>query len=132
MKKEFKTLAEFKRLLKVGEKLNKIDHQHMIGRDAQNKPIYGDREYPTREISIVQTNSFALKTENTDLKTGNLDGTYFDSWCQLPKASLCRTEYNRLIIMTRDTRGFNGMQNENNPSYKNLPLILGFTYWFAE
>lgn len=112
MKKEFKTLAEFKRVLQVGDKLNAINHANNV-------------EYPTREVSTKQTNSFALKTQKTD-------GSFVDSWCEFPPASMCKVESNKLVIYQKDTRNFSGGMDDSNPAYKSLPLIPVITYWFAE
>lgn len=60
-----KSLADFKRRIAVGVKLHTFNHNH------------GDFGVPP--ISIVQTNSFALKTTRTDGRT-------LDSWCHFPKA----------------------------------------------
>lgn len=61
-----KTLSDFKRRLKPGILLHTI-HTRL-----------GD--FGIRKVSIVQTNSFALKTIMKDF-------TENDSWCQYPKAS---------------------------------------------
>ncbi len=59
------TLADFKRRIKKGVKLHTINHNN------------GDMGI--REISIVQTNSFALKTTRPS-------GEIVDSWSEFPKA----------------------------------------------
>ena|ERR1035437_3430410 len=91
----FKTLSEFKKHLKVGVKLNTIFHKEFSHRDFDLKPFYKDKIYPIREVSIVQTNSFALKTIKTD-------GTIADSWCAYPKASNCIIKNNTLEIYETD------------------------------
>lgn len=60
-----KTLADFKRRLKVGVLLETESRYGNLG---------------VRPVSIVQSNAFALKTTKTD-------GKESDSWCQFPKAS---------------------------------------------
>lgn len=80
MKKEFKTLAEFKRILQVGDKLNCTRH------------TFNPCVYPPREVTIKHTDSFALKTEKGE-------GKIFDSWCYYPKAKDCKIENNQLIIL---------------------------------
>lgn len=60
-----KTLSDFKKRLKVGVKIEAYNHVF--------KGSFG-----VREVSIVQTNSFALKTLR--------GGKYLDSWCEYPKA----------------------------------------------
>lgn len=123
--KTFNTLAEFKRLLQPGDKLHTVNHTNVIGRDSNNKVVYGDYVYPVRECSIKQSNSFAFKTEK--------EGKIVDSWCDFPKASMCKVEDNKLIILQRDARNFSGgAMDESNQEYKNLPLIPVLTYWFAD
>ena len=61
-----KTLADFKKRLQVGTKLETFNHNLNVS-------------FGTRVISIVQTNAFALDT----LRDGNI----IESWCQYPKAS---------------------------------------------
>lgn len=74
-----KTLSDFKKRLTVGTKLEAIHHFNFEGRMPDGTPIYGDKNLGTREVSIVQSNSFALKTTRTT-------GEIVDSWCQYPKA----------------------------------------------
>lgn len=62
-----KTLADFKRRIQLGVKL---EARYPSG-----------LEVPAREVSIKQTNSFALKTIKTD-------GEVVDSWMEYPKASM--------------------------------------------
>ena len=76
----FKTLAEFKKNIKIGAKLHTLYHREFDSRDEKNQPIYKTIDKGVREISIVQTNAFACKTQKTD-------GTFTDSWLQYPKAS---------------------------------------------
>jgi hypothetical protein len=59
-----KNLADFKRRLKLGCKIE-TTHARM-------------GSLGIREVSIVQSNSFALKTQR--------DGKAIDSWCEYPKA----------------------------------------------
>lgn len=65
IKEPIKNLASFKRRLKVGIKLRT---KHLIHGDVG-----------VREVSIVQSNCFALRTTK-------LDGCVTDSWCDFPKA----------------------------------------------
>lgn len=60
-----KTLADFKRRLKVGQKLHTFNN--LMGKDMG-----------IRELSIVQSNAFAFKTQKHD-------GTIVNSWCHYPK-----------------------------------------------
>jgi hypothetical protein len=70
------SLAAFKRRLEVGKKLHTIHHGY--GKETDQEVDLG-----TREISIVQSNSFALKTKR-------VGGEEVDSWCYYPKSSDCR------------------------------------------
>jgi hypothetical protein len=61
-----KNLSQFKKRLQVGQVLETIHSK------------FGS--YGERPVSIVQSNSFALKTTKTN-------GEITDSWCEFPKAS---------------------------------------------
>jgi hypothetical protein len=125
MTKQFKTVSEFKKILAVGDRLHCIHHMDFAGRDAEMKPIWKDKDMGIREVSIKQTNSFALKTTRTD-------GKVTDSWCSYPKASMARVENNCLIILEHDARQFKGgYAHESNPEYAALPLIPVLTYKFV-
>ena len=78
-----KTLADFKKVVQVGAKLQTIYHRNFIGRTEDGTPIYGDRDMGVREVSIKQTTQFAMKTIKND-------GTITDSWMQFGKASDCK------------------------------------------
>lgn len=73
-----KTIADFKRRVVVGAKVHAIFHKEYNGRDEKGMPLFKDRDMGVREISVVQSNSFALKTTRTD-------GKVVDSWCSFPK-----------------------------------------------
>lgn len=62
-----KTLADFKRRIQLGVKIEAIYASGL--------------ELPPREVTIKQTNSFALKTIKTN-------GEVVDSWMHYPKASM--------------------------------------------
>lgn len=112
-----KNLAEFKRRLKVGVKLKTTYHMHFVGRDENGLPIWGDQDLGVREVSVVQTNSFALKTT----KKG---GEIVDSWCDYPKARTVKIEEEKITIFQKDTRG----------SYRyddNAPMLPVLTYEFV-
>lgn len=84
MAKTFKTLAEFKRVLAVGDKLHCMNH--VLNKDMG-----------IREVSIKQSNMFALKTPNTN-------GGFQDQWLEYPKASSVRIENdNTLVVLRVDT-----------------------------
>lgn len=87
--KTFANLAQFKALLKVGEKVHTIFHnpKYYDGVVKLGEPI--DRG--ERKITIVQTNSFALETVKAD-------GKIVDSWCQYPKASETEIKDNKCTI----------------------------------
>ena len=95
-----KNVSEFKRELKIGRLLNCTYHQEFNGRDEDGKVIYKDLVREPREISIIQSNSFALKTKKKD-------GTFTDSWCNYPKASECVFENGVCTIMCEDYRDEN-------------------------
>jgi len=94
---EFKTISEFKKKLELGVKLHGINHTHFNGRDKDGVIIFKDLDLGIREVSIKQTNSFALKTTKKD-------GTVTDSWCGYPKASECVIKDNTLVIYQEDFR----------------------------
>ena len=96
--KQFSNLAQFKKHLAVGQKIDCIYHMKFVGREG-DKIIYTDEVQPTREVSIVQSNSFAVKTENTD-------GKIVNSWCTYPKAADAKIIDNtKLVIYETDRKG---------------------------
>lgn len=108
--KTINTLADFKRLLTVGTMVHCIFHMERAGRDEKGNMLYKDLDRGAREVSIKQTNSFALKTVKTD-------GTTVDSWCHYPKAAECKIENNRITIYEEDREG------------KQIPIL---TYWLTD
>ncbi len=123
--KTFKSVSEFKKVLAIGDRLHAVNHTKLVGYDDNKKPIYGDFDMGIREVSIKQSNSFALKTVRSD-------GKVVDSWCSYPKASDCKIENNVLVIYEKDTRLFQGgAMSEGNPDYDNLPLMAVLTYTFV-
>jgi len=89
----------------------------MIGRNenGNGEAVYGDEDKGIREVSIKQTNSFALKTQKSD-------GKIVDSWCQYPKASQCKIlDENTIQILEEDYRVREGVK----------PLIPILTYKFV-
>ncbi len=105
-----KTLADFKRGLVKGRKVGCIYHLEGNGRNEAGELQYKSVERPLREVSIVQSNSFAIKTEKTD-------GKIVDSWCQYPKASESKIENNRITMFEDDRKG------------NKIPVL---TYWIVE
>ena len=108
--KQIKTLADFKRAVEVGAKVHTIWHTAFAGRDENQQPIWKDEDRGIREVSIKQSNSFALKTEN--------DGKVVDSWCSWPKATECRIVDNQVTILAEDFRVREGQK----------PMIPVLTY----
>lgn len=93
-----KTIADFKRRLKPGVKLHSVFHQLATGRDDKGELIFGDQDKGVRVVSIVQSNSFALKTKQTD-------GKEVDSWINYPKSAECKfLGDNTIQILTPDFR----------------------------
>lgn len=94
-----KTLADFKKRLIVGQKLQTTHHLTFAGRNEQNQPIFTNKDLGVRPVSIVQSNSFALKTVNKD-------GKEVDSWCSYPKAKECVfKDDNTLTILEEQRNG---------------------------
>lgn len=92
------TLADFKRRLKIGVRLHTIFHRKYNGRDNNGTVLFRDEDKGIREVSIVQTNAFALRTTKKD-------GTVTNSWCQYPKASEVQfVNDNTLTILESDSR----------------------------
>ena len=92
-----KTLSDFKKRLKVGVKLGAINHTNFGGRDENGNVIYNDFDFGVRELSIVQSNSFAFKTIRTD-------GKIVDSWCSYPKASNVKINNENSITIFEENR----------------------------
>lgn len=70
------TIADFKRRMILGAKVSSI----LYYLNKETKGFYIQKDYGIREVSKVQSNSFAIKTD----KYGN--GTeWVDSWCEWPK-----------------------------------------------
>lgn len=78
-----KNLTQFKNRIQVGVRIKGTSHMAFVGRSHDNSPIFGDKDLGIREVSIKQSNAFALKTTRND-------GSIVDSWCDYPKASRCR------------------------------------------
>jgi hypothetical protein len=103
-------VSQFKKALQVGKTINTIFHQEFAGRDENRNVVYRSVERPPREISIVQSNSFACKTTKTD-------GEVVDSWCAYPKASESTFEDGKLTIWYEDKE-------------RGEKPIKVLTYWF--
>lgn len=110
-----KTVADFKRRLTVGTQVHTIYHQLFNGRDEKGEVIYKDEDKGVREVSKVQSNSFAFKTTKTD-------GSIVDSWCNYPKVKECIfVDENTITILCEDYRVRDG----------NQPMIPILTYKFV-
>ena len=113
-----KTLTDFKKRLKKGVKIHTIYHQSCNGRDEAGNFLFKDEDKGTREVNIVQSNSFTLLTpEKSD------PNKLFDSWCYYPKASEIKiVDENTILILDQDFR----VRGEN------APLIPCLTYKFVD
>lgn len=93
-----KTVADFKRRLIKGTLVHTTFHQASAGRDENGKLMLKDEDKGTREVSIVQSNSFAFKTTKKD-------GTVVDSWCNYPKATEIKiVDSDTITIYSEDFR----------------------------
>ena len=117
----FNNVAQFKKFLAVGVKLKATHHQAFAGRDEEGKVIYKDQDLGIRPVSIVQTNSFALKTTREN-------GEVVDSWCDYPAASQAKVENGKIVMYEPDLRQMKGHVSTNSEEYQNLPLIPILTY----
>jgi len=81
---QINNLSQFKKALKVGQMVKTVNHR------------YGDMG--TRPISIVQSNSFAMKTTKES-------GEIVDSWCEYPKASEIECNGTNEVSIFWDVRG---------------------------
>lgn len=111
-----RTIADFKRALKVGVKVGAIRFNNRYQKNEAGEFITEENPMPIREASIVQTNSFALKTTNSD-------GKVVDSWCGFPSKSEVHIENNIVTILEEDLRLRTGADNEK------LPMIPILKYW---
>lgn len=122
METNIKTVADFKRSLKVGQtKLHTTYHKAFGGRDESGKVIYKDEDKGIRVVSIAQSNSFALATPKKE------DASILvDSWCDYPKASqVVFNSPKSVTILERDYR-------IRDKEEKDLPLIPILTYTFVD
>jgi len=93
------TVADFKRLIQIGVKVGCIFHMERNGRDEVGNVTYKDLEREEREVTIKQTNSFALKTwQETKQK-------FVDSWCSYPKATEVIIKDNKITILEQNREG---------------------------
>lgn len=113
---DIKNISNFKRILKKGLKIETIYHQKFNGRDEKDLPIYIDENKGVREVSIVQSNSFALKTYH---HFGDKKGETYDSWLDYPKASEVIINKNQITVLQKDQRS----SKNTPPTNKLIPLI---------
>ena len=100
-----KNLSQFKKAIKVGVKLHCIYHLgHTELRGEDGKPLFKDIDNGIREVSISQTNSFALKTKK--IKEDSTE-KWTDSWFQYPKASDCEFPGNNIVVVYEEDRDDN-------------------------
>lgn len=89
-------LSQFKKALKPGVKIDVTVHK-IIGSDpATGAAIIQGEVKPTRTISIVQSNSFAIATQHyPSMEIKN-------SWVEFPKAANVEFNDNAMTIYTQD------------------------------
>lgn len=93
-----KTLADFKRRIKVGDQLHTTYHQTDAGRDEKGVIILKDSDRGSRRVSQVKSTMFALSTKHKD-------GTYYDSWVPFPPAAKAQIlGEDRILILDEDWR----------------------------
>lgn len=85
-----KSFAEFKRALKIGTLLHALHHGYLKS-DNPEEYSMPPKDMGVREVSIVQTNSIALKTTKNN-------GKVVDSWVYWPKASEAKVNGNILEL----------------------------------
>lgn len=101
---QIKTLADFKRALKVGQLINCTRHIK-VGIDPQTGEILTqDEVLPTRVISIVQSNSFAVTTYKLP------GGEMRDSWAEFPKSANVECIDNKITFYSEGTLNINKRQ----------------------
>ncbi len=94
-----KNLSQFKKQVQLGVKMHAVNHTGHTGeRDDQGMPIWKDIDLGIREISRVQSNSFALKT----WKEGKQE--WVDSWFQYPKAAECEYPGDNTVVVYETNR----------------------------
>ena len=104
-------LSQFKKALKVGRKINCTRHIK-VGLDPQTgEVITQDEVLPTREISIVQSNSFAVATYKLP------GGEMRDSWAEFPKAANVECVDNKITFYAVGTMNANKGQRIKTLTY---------------
>ena len=92
-----KTIADFKRALQIGKKVHAINHMTFAGRDEKANAVYTDKDLGVREVSIVQSNSFAFKTVRAT-------GEVVNSWCNYPKSKEIVYNHEKSITIFEEQR----------------------------
>lgn len=81
-------VVQFKALIKAAYDTKKPVNSLLYWKDDKGQ-YYLKRDYGERIITICQTNSFALATQQSvkDEETGNEVAATVNSWCDYPRAS---------------------------------------------
>lgn len=87
------SLTHFKNCIRPSVDIHVVYHKQF--RDADGNIVTKDEDRGIREVSIKQTDRFALKTTKED-------GEIVDSWCYYPKASECEIKEGKLLIYEED------------------------------
>lgn len=93
-----KTVADFKREIKVGTRLHTVNHT-LSKRDADGNvlrlldglPEYCDEDRGEATVSAVMATKFAIGRTKQD-------GKVYDSWMDYPAASLSKVRDNKITI----------------------------------
>jgi hypothetical protein len=110
-----KTVADFKRRMKVGVEIHTTHHMKSNGRDKNGIIIYKDEDMGVCKVGHVGSTQFAI---NRPLS----DGKERLSWCPFPKASMCKFDgEDSITLLEYDYRVREG----------EMPLIPLLTYKFV-
>jgi hypothetical protein len=117
--KAFTSYAQFKQIIQVGMTIHSVYHMMNGTKGEEGKPVFEDGEPQIREVSIKQTNAFALKTWQFSKKK------WVDSWFHYPKATDCEIKDNKIMFYT--TTSYYTEQNQKKEL--RIPMI---TYYFPD
>jgi len=117
--KTIKTIADLKRAVKVGAKIGYIHYNNRSSKTPAGEFISEAIHNPIREISIVMSHAFAIRTQHTD-------GTLIDSWVIYPKGKDCKIEGNKVTVFERDFRHIGKLQ------VNQLPMVPVATFWIED
>ena len=91
------TIAEFKRRLAVGVKIHTLYHMQSTGlRDTEEQLVYTTKDLGVREVSKVQTNSFALATPTSK--------GLVNSWCTYPTKKKFHSASDKSVVIFEEAR----------------------------